>query len=340
MHPVAKAIRMARIYRAYRQRRETLPYPPLRLWIETASACNLRCVMCPNKDLAADAKGLMQPTLFGRIIAESRGMVHDVYLHHRGEPLLNPALFEMIALAREAGIKTRFHTNGSLLDAAKAERLLDAGPDLVSFSFDGFVPEVYERIRVNARFEVTRDNILRLVARRRARGLKRPYVVIEKIRFRDPAAAGDPAAVEALRRRFLQAGVDEIIEKEEYVWATPGAPPAAGPPPGSVCTFPWYAMVICADGTVTPCPQDFFAGLRLGNAAAESLADIWNGAAYRDLRRRLATDLASLPLCRDCDRLRRPTLGGVPFQYLATFLTDQLLGYGRVRRWLGSHERN
>ncbi|MDD5679382.1 MAG: radical SAM protein [Kiritimatiellae bacterium] len=337
---------MGRIYLAYRRRQAALQHLPLRLWIETASCCNLRCVMCPNKDVAAAGKGLMPLELFKKIIDQARHFAFDVNLHHRGEPLMNPALFDMIRYAKAAGLKVRFHTNGTLLDEAKARRLLGAGPTLVSFSFDGFTKETYERVRVGATFEKTRDNILRLVALRQKLGLKKPYVVIEKIRFRNqdaetgPAIAGDPAAAQALHQQFLEAGVDEIIEKEEYVWAEPGTPEAGGKRTFSVCTFPWYAMVICADGTVTPCPQDFHAVMNLGNARETPLKEIWNGPAYRQLRRDFATDIESLTICRTCDRLQRKTVGGVPLQYMTTFLTDQLLSYGRLRKWLGTHERN
>ncbi|MBU4212483.1 MAG: radical SAM protein [Kiritimatiellae bacterium] len=340
MKPILKMGRMGRIYLAYRRRQAALHYLPLRLWIETASCCNLRCVMCPNKDVAAADKGLMPLALFQKIIDQARHFALDINLHHRGEPLMNPALFDMIRYAKAARLKVRFHTNGTLLDEVKARRLLEAGLDLVSFSFDGFTRETYERVRVGATFEKTRDNILRLVALRREGARKKPYVVIEKIRFRNQDAEGDSAAVQALRQQFLDAGVDEIIEKEEYVWAEPGAPEVSEQHPCTVCTFPWYAMVICADGTITPCPQDFHAVLKLGNAQETSLKEIWNGPAYRQLRRQFATDIASLTICHKCDRLRRKTVGGVPLQYMATFLTDQLLSYGRLRKWLGTHERN
>ncbi len=336
----SRLIRMARIFRDFRRRADRVHALPIRLWIETSSACNLRCVMCPNKDFPPARKGVMELGLFRKIVDEARHFAHDVYLHHRGEPLLNPALFDMIRTARAAGLTTRFHTNGVLLDEDKARRLLEAGPDLVSFSVDGFTPETYERIRAGAVFERTVTNILRLAALRRERKLKRPYIVIEKIRFRQREDARDAGAVGALRRRFLEAGVDEIIEKEEYTWAAPDAPRPEGVRSASPCTFPWYAMVICHDGTVTPCPQDFHAHLALGNVRESTLAEIWNGDKYRDLRRRLAGDLESLPLCRQCDRLYRKTVGGVPLQYMLTFLVDHLVGYGRLRRWLGTHERN
>lgn len=340
MRAAVKLWKLARIFRDYKRRTPQVRTLPIRLWIETSSACNLRCLMCPNKDLTAGEKGVMRFELFRKVVDEAREFTADVYLHHRGEPLLNPAFFDMVAYARAAGLRTRFHTNGTLLNRDRTERLLAAGPDLVSFSVDGFEKTTYERVRVGAVFERTLENILGLLNLRRERGLRRPYVVIEKITFKHTAVPEYRERVAELTRRLLDGGADEVIAKEEYIWAEESAPEPVGPSCRAVCTFPWYAAVICWDGTVTPCPQDFRARLNMGNVSRESLRAIWNGRAYQDLRRRLASDLQSLPLCRKCDRLRRKTVGGVPLQYMFTFLTDQLVGYNRLRRLIGTAERN
>jgi radical SAM protein with 4Fe4S-binding SPASM domain len=337
---LTKAKKLGGLLTDFKRRRKQVRGAPLRLWIETASCCNLRCVMCPNKDLAASKKGLMSFNLFRKIIDECRAFASDIYLHHRGEPLLNPALFDMIAYARKAGLKTRFHTNGVLLDQEKTCRLLEAGPDLVSFSFDGFTKEVYEKIRTGAVFETTLANIIRLAELRKKKRLNKPYIVIEKIRFKNMPAPVDQDQARETARLLRAAGVDEIIEKDEYVWAEESAPETPLPSPGPVCTFPWYAAVICADGTVTPCPQDFQAYLKLGNVNEASLLEIWNGPAYQNLRRQLATELRALALCRKCDRLCRRTIGGLPLQYMLTFLIDHFLGYGKLRKMLGTQERN
>jgi radical SAM protein with 4Fe4S-binding SPASM domain len=172
-------------------------------------------------------------------------------------------------------------------------------------------------------------------------GLSRPYIVIEKIVFKSDPKPADPEMVKELTRRFESAGVDEIIEKEEYIWAEETAPELEECPGKMVCTFPWYAAVICWDGSVTPCPQDFHAKMTLGNVNQSTLRDVWNGPAYQDLRRRLVTDLGSLTLCHKCDRLRRKTFGGLPLQYMSTFLTDHLVGYNRkLRRLIGTSEKN
>ncbi|MBA4386909.1 MAG: hypothetical protein C0404_02945 [Verrucomicrobia bacterium] len=324
----------------YRLRREVVRTRPIRLWIESSSICNLKCVMCPNKDMPAEEKTLMKLDLFKKIIDEAGTFAGDVYLHHRGEPLTNPALFEMIAYANAADLRVRFHTNGTLLDEARADKLLTANPQLVSFSVDGFEKEPYERIRAGANFETTVENICRFATMRRARRLKHPYIVVEKIRFRNPVAPANRDAVQAVRQRFTDAGVDEIIEKDEYLWTQEGNPEPAGPRTCSICTFPWYSMVICADGTVTPCPQDFQGRMKMGDVNRQGLGEIWNGPAYVDLRHKFNTNIDSLPLCHKCDRLHRKTVGGVPFQYMVTFLVDQLLGYGRLRHLMGTAERN
>jgi len=134
--------------------------------------------------------------------------------------------------------------------------------------------------------------------------------------------------------------VDELLERDEFAWPAADAPIPAAPRTSSACTFPWYAMTVCADGTVTPCPQDFQAALPLGRVPDASLRDIWRSAPYAELRRRLATDIESLPLCRVCDRLCRPSFGGVPYSDLPGFLGDQLVGYNVLRRFFGTGQRH
>lgn len=333
-------IRLAGIYASYRRRDEIPASMPLRLWVETSTRCNLRCPMCPNRELPSESRTIMPMSLFTSVVDQVRGIVNDMYLHHRGEPFTNPALFDMIRTAEAANIRTRFHTNGALMNREKASELLDATPSIVSFSVDGFSKAAYEDARPGAVFENTLDNILFLAAERRRRRQKKPYLVVERIRFRSPHPDENPEATALLQKRFLQAGIDEVIEKEEYDWATSENNELKQPRLGSCCTFPWYAMVICADGTVTACPQDFHARMTLGNITKTSIRDIWHGGPYRALRRALRDDVNSLPLCSQCDRLCRKTVADVPWQYAATFLIDQLFGYGRLRKAFGTAERN
>ena len=340
MNICTKFIRLATLLYHFKTKAAAVPAMPLRLWIESSLICNLRCVMCPNKDLLGAQKGVMSLELFKKIIDEAKGFVSDVYLHHRGEPLINQQLGAMIAYAKAQGMAVRFHTNGTLLDAAKARMLLDAAPDLVSVSFDGFEKTSYEAIRPGSHFETTVANILRFAEMKKKEGRAKPYFVIERIDFAQYRHTGDSTAKEDLARQLLAQGVDEIIVKEEYAWATEQATELTTTEMVNTCTFPWYAMVICWDGTVTPCPQDYHAALTMGDLKTQSLREIWNSQPYQRLRRQLSEKSEDLTVCRKCDRLTRQSVGGVPLQYLITFLADQFAGYGRLRRWIGTRERN
>ena len=98
MNICTKFIRLATLLYHFKTKAVAVPAMPLRLWIESSLICNLRCVMCPNKDLLGAQKGVMSIELFKKIIDEAKGFVSDVYLHHRGEPLINQQLGAMIAL--------------------------------------------------------------------------------------------------------------------------------------------------------------------------------------------------------------------------------------------------
>ena len=82
------------------------------------------------------------------------------------------------------------------------------------------------------------------------------------------------------------------------------------PTPGR-CGFPWQLMVIDLTGEVLPCCYFHFAGTdtTLGNTNTSSIAEIWNGPAYRELRERhLSGNLSGYP-CGNCLGYR--TMGGV-----------------------------
>jgi radical SAM protein with 4Fe4S-binding SPASM domain len=133
--------------------------------------------------------------------------------------------------------------------------------------------------------------------------------------------------------------LDEIVVKQEFNWTTDSSP-ECGTRDYSVCTFPWYAMVVCWDGTVTPCPQDYMAQMALGNVKQKTLVEIWNDKPYRELRSNQVNRIEALPLCRKCDRLCRKQVAGLPFQYMIPFLMDHFVGYGWLRKRIGSFERN
>ena len=77
--------------------------------------------------------------------------------------------------------------------------------------------------------------------------------------------------------------------------------------PWSGCQRPWSLSYITANGNVLPCcispwTAKDYRGLILGNALAESFAEIWNGERYQKFRTQFETHNAPDP-CRGCGRL-------------------------------------
>ncbi|RLF38608.1 MAG: radical SAM protein, partial [Thermoplasmata archaeon] len=156
---VGNLIKLTKIFLNYKLKRDTLSYLPIRLWIEPTSHCNLKCIMCLNKDLPPGKKGYMDFEVFKKIIDEVKGHTHDISIHHRGESLLHPKLPDMIRYATESGVYVKLHTNATLLSEKKSIELIESGLNLLSFSFDGYGKEEYEKIRIGANFEKTLENI-------------------------------------------------------------------------------------------------------------------------------------------------------------------------------------
>jgi radical SAM protein with 4Fe4S-binding SPASM domain len=308
------------VFSNYARRKTVLPYLPVRLWVEATSICNLRCVMCPNKDLKKEEKGFMEPALFRKIIDEAREFVFDVNLIHRGEGLLHPDFIPLAEYAHRSGIRTKFHTNATLLDEEKSRRLIASGLDQVSFSFDGYDKKTYESIRVNADFGRTLHNIVRFLEIKKELRSRRPYAIFELINF--PDLYQDPGRRK--RREFLKnfrgLPLDRLEIKELHNWA--GEIGRAQPRKKYVpCTFLWQALVIFWDGSVLPCTQDFHGYSILGNVREETLARVWNGEKMVRLREKvLRRDIADLETCSQCDRLWRDQWLGVPKEYLWKYL--------------------
>ncbi|MBI5586336.1 MAG: radical SAM protein [Deltaproteobacteria bacterium] len=322
--------RLLAIGTAYRGRRTILPYFPSRLWVEATSHCNLRCPLCPNRDLAPEQRGFMSFDLFKKVVDQAAGKVHDLYLFHRGEPLLHPQLPEMIAYARERGIPARLHTNATLLTSAVAARLLEAGPALVSFSFDSVDEETYNRRRPPASFIETLSRIEQFLILK-SRG--KPNKMTTVLQIMVPPKAGPKAGPEGPALRNLSArlktlGLDRVVVRRPHNWGgliPTGASSDHQLRKAGSCTFPWYALVVYWDGSVGPCPQDFQGRMVVGRADADALTGIWNGPELIDLRERLARkDYRELTVCSDCDRPRRRQVAGVPLEYAWRFFKDQV----------------
>ncbi len=160
--------------------------PPLCVDIEVAAVCDLACPFCYRQFVATPDK-VMSDDLSFRLIDEAADLcVPSMKFNWRGEPLLYPRLAELIAYAKKRGIlETIINTNATCLTEETAADLIDAGLDLIIYSFDGGSRESYERMRPGRfkdnRFEEVYGNICRFAEIRTAKGAAFPRTKIQMI---------------------------------------------------------------------------------------------------------------------------------------------------------------
>ncbi|MBD3413049.1 MAG: radical SAM protein [Candidatus Aminicenantes bacterium] len=317
-------LRLFRIYFHFRKKSTYLPYFPIRLWIEATSRCNFRCIMCPNKHLEKQDKGLMEFGLYQKIIEEAKDFVFDINLAHRGESLLHPQIAEMIRTANQYRIFTKLHTNGSLLTKELSREIISAGLDRLSFSFDGFKKETYEKIRKGGDFNKTVTNIKQFLEIKKSLNSKKPETVIEVIHFDHFSSSQLKKEQELFKNRFKGLPLDSFVTKELHNWAGE-IEKEQNKHKYSKCPFPWNALVIFWNGDVLPCTQDFFGHYTVGDVKEQSLKQIWNSSPMVELREKLIhQDIESLKTCSHCDRVWRQRFLGVPKEYLWEFISKKM----------------
>jgi len=174
--------------------------------IEVTSRCALRCAMCPRAALAErwPEKDLPWP-VFERIAAAFPQVEH-VHLQGWGEPLLHPRLFDMVGVAKAAGCRVGFTTNGTHLTPEVGRRLLDLDLDLLAVSIAGATGATHDRIRLGSSLQGILANVRGFLALRADRGGRRPKVefmyLMLKANIQELPDAVDLAA---------SLGVDELV---------------------------------------------------------------------------------------------------------------------------------
>ncbi len=280
--------------------------------IESTNHCNLRCVMCPRgePDIMERALGTMSDSLFEKILNDAEYFTEPCWFHWFGEPLMHPRLFEQIELAKSRGVPNLgISSNGTLLDATRARSILDSPLDTLMIAIDGTSKEVYERVRISPTFtfEEVVENAHGFLSLKASLGRRKPHTILSIIRMQETQDQLDE-----FRSFWLAAGADEVIYKDYTSWGNQSGDfleLATVPIRESLrrqrefpCSYLWESLVIGWDGRVVPCCFDYDAKSTMGDVTTQSLREIWNGDAYRTLRRKELDGSNDSPLCVGCSQ--------------------------------------
>jgi radical SAM protein with 4Fe4S-binding SPASM domain len=286
-----------------------LSHKPRIAAIEATNFCNIQCVMCPRgePDLMKRRVGHIDAALLDKILAEAEFFESPCWLHWFGEPLMNPAIFELIAKAKTKVPNLGISTNATLLTPERAERLLDTELDTIIIALDGATPETYEKIRKSDRFsyESVRRNAEYFIAARSRRGQRTPHIILSIIEMKENAGE-----TEAFVRLWRELGADEVSVKAMTRWgdqddtfkdlATEQRRSVLAQPRNHPCTNFWTSMTITWDGRVVPCCYDYDAKMTLGDLKTQTLEEIWNGEAYVNARTAEREGRNFSELCKNC----------------------------------------
>ncbi|MCP4903308.1 MAG: radical SAM protein [bacterium] len=277
--------------RNYYRRERYVDGRPFVFSVETTSVCNLKCSMCPHKDMTRNYE-MMDYEVFCRVIREVEDYNGLIWLHNLGEPLAHPRIMEMIRFVKDRGLRCGLSTNATLLDDERSDQLLSSGLDKIILCMDGITKESYERLRVGARFESVVTNIERFLRLRKERKLTKPQAVVQLIymkqtepQVREFHARWRPLADRVLLKRF-STWADQVesisqLSTEKHRYELAHIKPGVRYP----CAYLWRNLVVTASGDVIPCCMDYDARMVMGNVMQNTLAEIWRGEKYLRLRR-------------------------------------------------------
>lgn len=295
-------------YRVYRglwdrtERFEVLPSFPLHLDLELSGLCNLRCEHCFQNGMIRKPLGLMEKSLFRRIIEEAvpQGLC-GTKMQIRGESLLHPELFDCIAYAKGRGVlDVQLTTNGTLFTPDRIRALMDSGLDAVVISYDEHHDtSIRDKAKPGKHLPVG-EAIDLLLERRRASGRPKPMV-----RVQTTIAEADHASRERVRerltKRFPLADVFNINRITSMADDEDAYPDLRENYDLLPCSYPFQRMAIFWNGDVTVCCMDYNTRLLLGRYPETPLAELWMSKAMQAFRRaHLAGKRPEMPICRHC----------------------------------------
>jgi len=277
-------------YLIYRYKFRTLPLlravteVPVHIAIEPASLCNLRCPMCFQTDLTFTQKhpmGLMKVDLFKNIIDQAAdGGAGAITIGSRGEPFLNKNLGKMLHYVseKECFFDVKIHTNATKLDEQDCHDLLSSSLNVITLSIDAHEKDLYEAIRVRAKFEEVFANVCRLnEIRERDYPNSRAEIRVSGVHIREDQD-------EQEFRKFWTDYCDNIVYvRAQERWNT--YENKLHPEREVPCLFLWERLLICFDGTCNPCDEDYKTMLSPGNIKDTPLSQIWQGEEMSQIRK-------------------------------------------------------
>ncbi len=233
--------------------------------LESINRCNSGCTFCPvNKKADTREFHQMSEELFHKIIDELAELNYSyrLGLYSNNEPFLDEHIIERAKYAREK-LPNAFLEIYTNGTQLTLDKFLEIMPYLDSLKIDNY----HQQLKLHKPVQEIYDYCME------------HEVYMEKLRIYprkmdEVLSTRGGSAPNAQIKKTLDAG----------------------------CILPFKQMVIRPDGKVSLCCSDALGQMTLGDLTNESLMEVWNGTAYRGIRKRLKdAGRAGIRLCKECD---------------------------------------
>lgn len=290
----------------YNNRKQWNEYPqrfliseyPLLVDLELSTVCNLKCPFCYT--ITDEFKKQVKPSfmdyeLYKKVIDEISGKVFGIRLSLRGEPTLHPNFIEAIEYAKQKGIKeVSTLTNGSKLSSEYFEKIMLAGIDWVTISFDGLYEE-YNKNRYPLKYNEMHNKLKNIKKIKEKHNMIKPVIKLQSVwpaieknpseYYNTLSLVSDLLAFNPLIDFTSNTEAKEKCYEEDFS-----------------CPQLYQRLVIGANGEVMICSNDEESELIIGNAQNKSVYDLWHSEELNRIRdiHKKKDGFKEIGICRKC----------------------------------------
>lgn len=315
-------------YKLHRAQATEVAYPSC-IMLELTNHCNLQCATCPRQYAYGKNmdKGYMSLENAKKIVDEIYPYLDSIGLTGLGETMLYPHLTEIASYikSKKKSVVISLSTNANVAGFEETVKTVMPYIDTMQISIDG-IEEVYEKIRVGAKFELLKANLLRIIELANRCNVDLMFnMVITKENYSqmgDVIKFADEISVKYVNFNYFNLvsvtdiGKDyyEFYRTKEFEQALTNVYEMSKKYKGievtgldfrdntglGKCPFPWDYFYITWDGWVVPCCAKPFPKLmNFGNVYANGVMPVLNSDKYKHFRENWIQDKCP-DFCEKC----------------------------------------
>ena len=304
---------------------------PQMLGLTLTTHCNFRCRYCSMGSNRVFPQTMEKDTAL-RLIREAAGL-GVVHLSFGGwEPLLYPAILDVVKAAFENEMALLFSTNGSLLTESMVKGLIDAGLKGIQVSIDAPTADLHHYMTDS---HDTFDSVISGIKRLKGAGIW--------VKTRSVVTSSNLRSVPSLIEMLVDLGIDQITLGPQHKGACDipcqngedmldpvamnslreivglktaehrereiilGEPEASwqGPEDVTLCGHPMEGLMVTTNGDVLFCEFINDRNLAFGNVNMSTLDEIWLGPGHRRFLDMVLDKGTINEECGRCDMLEK-----------------------------------